>query len=252
MSDNILVGGVHLVLGGINGNVGDKQGVATIIVPVNVPNLVTAFQITADAVAEAMGISGLVCTDRPLSQDVDGEFTINFKFEGFNQQVTYEQAQSLVQVSFKPDKQDAPIQTHPKFNSVINPTYGPLVDGKFPPTYTPKNNGNTGFNNSGGKAVDNPFFGVEAWLKYGGTFSRTVACTHLPTDLWANVGILVDYPPDAELIGLPRFKKRKWQKESPEIDQNGSAFRITDNYRLTGQTNGAETIIYGASQLSDG
>lgn len=251
MSSQILVNGQYLVLPGITGSAGDKQGVAKVYVHVNVPDLVTAFTLSPLDVAEALGLQNIICTDRPISQDADGEFTITFQFEGFNQQFTFDQAkdQNLVQLSWKPDEVQDPLETWPHYKELVA-EFGPRVDGKFPETYTPKSGtGLPGFSKKSGKNLPNPFLGVDSWIKYGGVFSRSYACTDLPSGLWDKVGILIDYPPDAQLLNIPRFTNRKWLVKSPELDQNGNAHRVTENYRLTGVTNGSEAILYAEAQL---
>jgi len=251
--ENIFVNGVHLVLGGIGGSAGDKNGIAKIHVPVNVPDLPTALLLSPGAVAAAIGLSGVICTDRPLSQDPDGEFTVTYQFEGFNQDWTFDQAKEFMQLSFKPNKNSDPIQTHPHFKDRIESIFGPMVDDKWPETYTPKaGTGVPGFSQGSGKALPNPMLGVDSWIKYGGTFSRSYACTSLPESVWENNGMLIDFPPDADKLSIPRFSNRKWLKEVPEIDEVGNAFKVTENYLLSGITNGSEAVIYAESQLSKG
>ncbi|MDR3406386.1 MAG: hypothetical protein P4L99_28130 [Chthoniobacter sp.] len=246
----LLVNGVHLILDGITGTAGDKNGVAKLNVRVNVPDIVTALTLSPNDVATALGISGLICTDRPLSQDPDGEFTVTFQLEGFNQTWDFTRARDFMQLSWKPIKSQDPIETHPHYKDFAA-TYGPRVDGQWPETYTPKaGTGSPGFAQGSSKSVPNPFLGTDSWFKYGGTFSRTYAVTSVPANVWQNHGVLIDFPPDADLLGIPFWPNRKWLTDVPEIDPVGSAFRITENYSVTGITNGAEAIIYAEAQLS--
>lgn len=256
MPAEILVNGQHLVLLGISGNIGDKNAVASIIVPINVPDLGTAFSISAGDVAAALGISGLQCTDRPLSQDDDGEFTVRFQFEGFNSEVSFEQAQEQLQLSWDPDFGDEPIQTHPKFlgEKGLAATYAwNFNEEKFAKNIgSESNEGSTGLSKGDIKTPPtNKLFGVERWLKAGGFFRRSYAVTHVPTDIYKGVGTLVDYPPDAQRINVPRFKNRRWLKYPPKVSPTGSAYRIEESYRLSGITNGSEAIIYDAGQLDE-
>ncbi len=256
MPGNIIINGQHLVLHGITGNVGDKNAVASLTVPVEVPDLIAAFSLPAEAVAAALGISALVCTDRPLSQLEHGGYEIRFQFEGFNSEVSFEQGEELCSYSFDTDMGEEPIKTHPNFQK-LEAEYGPLKDGEFPKTYTPKSGGgSTALAKNDGKGEKaNPLAGVESWLKAGGVFSRSYAVSRVPREIFQNIGTLVDYPPGAEKLNIPRFKKRKWLKLPPQVESgdkgSGSAARVTEKYRLTGVTNGSEAILYDREQLED-
>jgi hypothetical protein len=256
MPENIIINGQHLVLHGITGNAGDKNAVASITVPVEFPDLLALFSITAAEVAAAVGIGGLVCTDRPFSQLEHGGYEVRFQFEGFNSEVSFEQGEELCSYSFDTDMGEEPIETHPKFHK-LKDEYGPLVDGKFPDTYTPKaGGGSTALAKNDGKgAKSNPLAGLESWLKAGGVFSRSYAVSRVPTDIYKGIGTLVDYPPGAEKLNIPRFKKRKWLKLPPIVQSGdkgaGSAARVTERYRLSGATTGSEAILYDQGQLED-
>lgn len=262
MSENIIVNGKHLVLLGISGDVGDANAVASISVPVEVPDLVSAFSLRAEDVASAVGISGLKCTGRPFSQLEHGGYEIHFKFEGFNSQVSYEDAQEKVQVRFDPEEKQDPVETHPKFLEV-----GGIADKwkyqwepeKFPKDLSGQGSSVTSLSKADNKLENatNPMFGVDSWMNFGGTFTRSYACTRLPSDLYENIGILIDTPPDAHRINLPRFKGRKWLKMPPTVETgergSGSAIRISERYRLTGILRGNPSnaeILYAEAQLT--
>jgi len=252
MPSPILINGKSLVLNGITGNVGDKQGVASITVPVVVDSLVECFTISALDVADALGISGLICTDRPISELEYGGFEIRFQFEGFNNEVSYEFGAASASYSFSPADSDEPIQSHPNFLYYKN-TYGwDEQNQRFPVEYVPKTGSDaTALSKTNSKTKSNPLAGTTDWWKAGGVFAVTFAVTSVPADIYKGVGTLVDYPPGAERLNIPRFKNRKWLKMTPDVATNekgsGSAARITLRYRLTGITSGAEAILYNAS-----
>lgn len=258
---DIVINGQHLVLLGIDGDVGDRNSVASIVVPVEVPDLVTAFALAsnAKAVAEAVGISGLICTGRPFSQAEDGAYVVRFQFEGFNSEVSFEQGEENCVYAWEPEESDEPIETHPNFlkpGGLAEKGAWDFNEEKFAKHADTAGKGSTALSKADLKnPPTNILFGIEAWTTAGGTFSRSYAVSRVPADLYRGIGTLIDYPPGAENIGIPRFKRRKWLKKSPSVTTgqtgSGSAIRITERYRLTGATTGAEEIIYVAGQLED-
>jgi hypothetical protein len=251
----VKVNGLHLVLNGITGDAADRNGVATINVPVHVPDIVTALMLDAQAVAAALGIGGLTCTGRPLQQLEFGEFQVNFQFEGLNSEVAFDQAENLASYSFTGEMGEAPIQTHPEF-AALAAKYGWLKDEeKFAAELggNAGNSGSTPYSQSRtGKKKANPMAGVESYFKAGATYSRTYAVTSVPASVYLNQGTLIEYPPGAEKLGIPKFKGRVWLKMAPTIDTSaGSAIRVTENYKLTGQDPTAAKDIYGRGQLEE-
>ncbi|MHA3773669.1 hypothetical protein ACXR0O_19205 [Verrucomicrobiota bacterium sgz303538] len=250
---NIFVNGVHLVLNGVTGDAGDRNGVASIIVPVHVPDLPTAFTLDAREVAAALGIAGLVCTGRPLTEIECGEFIVNFHFEGLNGEVAFEQAEQLATFSFDGEMGDAPISTHPNFDALTAQYGWDEENERFPRDAPGKTGSTTGLSKGKtSKKATSPVFGQESWLKVGATFSRTYALTTPNASIYEGIGTLVSYPPGAEKLGLPRFKRRVWLKLAPQVDTSaGSAVRVTERYRLTGQDPDVAKQIYGAGQLDE-
>lgn len=252
MATTILINGLHLVLNGVTGDAGDRNGVASIVVPVHVPDLSTAFSINAQEVSAALGIAGLVCTGRPLSEMECGEFIVNFHFEGLNGDVAFEQAENLASYNFDGEMGDAPIQTHPNFEA-LTVKYGWDQENERFPRDMPnaKAGASTGLSKAAKKPT-NPVFGTDAWFKVGAIFSRTYAVTVPSAAIYEGIGTLVSYPPGAEKLGLPRFKRRVWLKLAPQVDTSaGSAIRVTERHRLTGQDPEAARDIYGSGQLDE-
>ena len=255
MSDPILVNG-HLVLNGVTGNLGDKTGVASIQVSVVFPDLAAAQATPAEAVSAAMNLGRLICVDRPFSELEDGSIRVDFHFSGFASEVDFDQAESQLQLSFQLDMQDAPIQTHPLFlgeKGIAKKYKWIKEEEKFDYTMNGASASATGLPGAVKEfeRPDNIFFGVDSWLKVGGVFTRSFAVTHIPPETYRNIGRLFISPPDIGKLGIPKFKKRLWLKLAPNVTQSGSALRVEDKYRLTGVTNGAESIIYGKGQLDD-
>jgi hypothetical protein len=251
--DTIFVNGTHLVCLGITGNAGDEHAVASITVPVAVPDLVTVFQLTPDDVANALGIAGLRCTGRPLTQLDHGGFEVRFEFEGFHAS-TPDAEEEGATYSFDTDMAEEPIESHPKF-AKLKELYGPLVDGKFPETYAAKGDSSSPYSQTDGATAPNPLAGVESWLKAGGVFSRSYAVRVVPSRIYNGIGTLVSYPRGAAKLNIPHFRQRKWLKLPPLVEYGskgaGTAARVTERYRLTGATTGSEAILYAAGQLDD-
>lgn len=255
-----VINGVHVVLLGTTGNAGDANGVASITIPVEVDTLVEIFALLAEDVAAAVGLKGVVCTARPFSQLADGGYQVQFVFEGFNQTVTYEQAKNSVTVKFTPEERQDPIETHPKFTGTngIGKTYKYNSEtGKFAQNVDGSGGGSTALQ-AADKTVlgNNPMYGVDSWINFAGTFTRSYAVTEPPADLWDKVGMLIDAPPDADRIRLKKFKNRKWLKCAPSIESgergSGSAIRIEERYKLTGILRGrpnSADILYAQAQL---
>ena len=255
MGSQILVNGQRLVLNGITGNAGDRNAIATVIVPVEFLDLPSALQINAQDVANAIGLPNLICTSRPFEQLEYGGFEVKFQFEGFNYKVSADDAQNNCSYSFEPDEKAEPIQTHPNFVNLSLDYAWDSNKEEFPAQYTPPQNGQTALSKAQQSTTDNPLSGTVDWEKIGGIFTRTYAVTNVPADLYNNAGTIIDYPPDAEKLNIPRFKTRQWFKMAPMVQNgekgSGSAFKITERYRLTGATNGAEAVIYAKGQLQD-
>lgn len=253
----ILINGKHLVLNGVTGNVGDKNAVAKIMVPIAVPDLATAFSIDPKVVAEALAIHRLTCTDRPITQMEYGGYELRLQYEGFNEEVSMQQGEEMCSYSFDPDSAEEPIQSIPGFRE-LQKKYewqGNDEEGAFPKELS-GSGGATGMSKGGqGAKKANPLFKVENWLKEGGVFTRSYAVSTVSNSIYNNIGTIVDYPPGAATINIPRFKTRKWLKLCPQVQTgsrgSGSAVRIVERYRLTGVTNGSEAIIYARSQFED-
>jgi len=250
----IKINGKDLVLNGITGNAGDRHGVASVEIPVVVDSLAEALAFNAQDVSDALGIGGLICTDRPLNQIENGLFEVRFKFEGFNQEVTFEFADAASGYNFDSDMSEEPIQTHPNFVKIAATYAWNAQDQSFPSQYTPvTGNNSTGFSAASGKTTTNPMAGTTDWLKAGGVFSKTYAVSSVPSSVYQGIGTLGTYPPGAEKLNIPHLKNRYWIKLPPLVDYNtkgsGSACRVTERYRLCGISNGSETVIYNFGQL---
>lgn len=246
MAKNIFIDGKYLVLQGISGNVADAQGVASLSVGVNVPDLETAFSLDPAKVAKAVGIQGLLCTSRPISQDQDGEYTIQFQFEGAKD----EPPESSIEWSIDADLSDEPIQTHPSFDW-MKTFYGwDENKGDFAELLPTASGGAKAVSKAQDTAPKkNPFHGVTSWLSPGVVLSISYATKSVQRSVMENIGTLVSAPPGNYQIRIPKFKNRLWLKMAPHINSNGTAVRVTEKYRLTGPTSGAEWVLYDVSKL---
>lgn len=260
MPSPITVNG-KLVLLGISGNVGDRNSVASIVVPVRCETLAECFEVDPVAVASALGIGGLRCTDRPLSQHEDGGYEVRFTFEGFNSPVDWDFAQqTLASYSFEGEMNEEPIQTLPHFlgKGGLADRYGySFQDEKFPRdipgSAAAKAASALSQTEQNLTSASNPMFGVESWLKAGAVFTRSYAASVPSPSIYQGIGTLVDYPPGAGELNIPRFPGRVWLKLAPQVQSgdrgSGSAVRVTERYKLTGVTNGSEALIYNRAQL---
>jgi hypothetical protein len=248
----ILVNGTNIVINGVTGNAADKQGVASIKVPVVVPTLVAAIALAnaPAAVLQAMGLStGLTCMDRPFRELEDGQFQIDFAFEGFTHSQSWQQAQGMVQYRFDLEMENAPIQSNPNFDTAQS-LYGWDSSAQAFPQTAPQNTQGNGYKVNQSSSGDSPAFGCVDWLRVGGMLSISYACDSVPAAVYQGVGtVFTSPPPGAAVLNIPTLPGKFWLKMAPDIDKHTNAIRVTEKVRLcTGDPAFAE-VIYAQGQL---
>ncbi|HEY3898920.1 MAG TPA: hypothetical protein VGM54_09925 [Chthoniobacter sp.] len=256
MATDALVNGTYLVLGEVSGDVADKQGVASVTVPVIVPDLPTAFSVNPDDVQAAVGIFGFACLGRPFHQIEGALYQVNFKFEGVAGNASLSQSETNTQWDFDLEMENAPIQTHPSFQS-LKDTYNWSTTGAdgspgFAETWSGAKGANGGLPGGQNNTQPNPLFGTTDWLKIGGIYSRSYGVTSVPSSIYQALGTLIPVPPDAQVLGITSFPGRAWFVMAPKVTRRNKSTgpaRITERYRLTGQDLGAAKIIYAQGQL---
>ena len=246
-----LVNGTYLIINGVTGNAGDKQGVASIRIPVVVPDLVTAIKMASSPadVLQVMGLNiNLTCMDRPFRELEDGQFQIDFAFEGFTQSQSWQQAQAMVQYRFDLEMENAPIQSNPNFQT-LQAVYG-WKDGAFPQT-APGSDTKAGSykvdNNSGFSAA----LGCVDWMRVGGIFTASYACEEVPAAVCQGIGVISYTAPDGvDVVGIPdNLPGKFWLKLAPELDKQSNAIRVTEKTRLCTGDPTLASYIYAAGQL---
>lgn len=174
----------------------------------------------------------------------------------WNWEITYEGAGPLtsdngveddqVIYAFEPSDVDLPISSHPEFMDFLKQFSGRVEDGRIifeealpraeDQELVPRNKGN-------------PFFGVEAYLSFGATWTKSyVARGQLPPKLLHNVEGVCDIPVPRGFTFPSIGKDRNWLKCMPSFRIRGTAVEITERYILSGR-GGHNRHIYKAGGL---
>jgi len=255
-----LVAGTHLVINGINGDLADKQGVASIRIPVVFPDLATAIGIanTPGLVLQALGLNtGLTCMGRPFREIESGQIQVDFSFEGLTQSQSWQEAQSLVEYRFDIEEQTTPIEANP-YIAKLKQIYGWNGSAGDPPNAFPEQSPPV---QQGGKALPgptdattgvSPAYGTTDWWRIGGTLSMSYACDSVPAAVYQGLNtIFTAPPPGAQILGIPPLKNCFWIKITPEVTSppKGNHFRVTEKCKLCPGDPSVALIIYGQGQL---
>ena len=248
-----LVAGTYLVINGITGDLADKQGVASVKIPVIFPDLATASKISLNpaAVLNAVGLNTeLVCMGHPFRELEDGQFQVDFAFEGFNQPQTFAQAQDKTQYRFDLEMENAPIQSNPNF-AFAQSVFGWDNDKQaFPQTAPSSTQSGYKVNQNQNGTTDSPAFGCTDWLRVGGILSVSYACNSVPASVYQNIGTILSGPPNgAAVFGIPGMPGRFWVKMPPEVDKQTNAIRVTEKTRLCTGDPMLARILYAQGQL---
>ncbi len=149
--------------------------------------------------------------------------------------------------AFDPSDAEVPITSHPdvlkwvpplgKYGRVDTETMKIVFDSKLPKDATAED--------IVGQGKKNPFFGVEAYLSFGGTWTKSyLARNAIPSDLFAGVETVVQTVPQPSWMKLPSIgKDRNWLKRMPSFRVRGKSVEITERYLLSGR-GGHNRLIY--------
>ncbi|HEV7405154.1 MAG TPA: hypothetical protein VGO11_19580 [Chthoniobacteraceae bacterium] len=257
MPFDITVSGIHLVIGEIKGNAGDEHGIASLSVPVDVPDLRTAFSLSPAAVAEAIGLGSFVLSkSRPFEQS-GPRFIVTFNFEGLPGQdfPGIEDRPDQVTYEFDGEMGESPWGENPNFQA-LKDKYGWDKENKEFQEFLPDTDSSAdsqGLSQADGIITDlgnpSPLYQSEGWEKAGATFTKTYAVATVPSSVYDGIGTIVPYPPGAENIGVPYFPGRNWLKLAPQISLRGKAILVTERHRLSGP-GGYVDLAYSTAQLT--
>jgi hypothetical protein len=149
--------------------------------------------------------------------------------------------------AFEPSDAEVPLTSHPdvldfikNWGGRVDENTGRLVFGEKPPT-------NMSANDLVGRGKKNPFFGVEAYMSFGGTWTKTyLSRGSLPGNLFDDVETVVSRVPSPPWLRFS-FRNRSWLKRMPGMRVRGRAVEISERYLLSGR-GGHNKAIYSGRQ----
>jgi hypothetical protein len=149
--------------------------------------------------------------------------------------------------AFEPSDADIPLTSHPDVLKFIKNYGGRAEEGRlvFGVEIPKKSDGSTSAEDLVTTNKGNPFFGVEAYLSFGGTWTKSYLVRNaLPADLFTDVERIVAAVPQPSWMKLPPIgKDRNWLKRMPSFRVRGKAVEVTERYLLSGR-GGHNTAIY--------
>ena len=130
--------------------------------------------------------------------------------------------------SFEPADRDVPITSNPNW-PWIQANFGAFLrDGvwTFPQDIPGDRSG-----------TSNPFQGVESYLSFGATWSKTYTTDGmLPASAFEGVETIVESVPTPSWMSLPQLGMgRNWLKRMPSIRARGRSCEVTERYLLSGR-----------------
>lgn len=227
----------------------DKNGVGRIIVtipmvfeegagPLQIPKPTVYPAIPGFSVASARGREG-----------EGGQWQWELVYEGPSPLEPGKDEEQAV-YAFEPADVDVPLTSHPDVLWFIDNFGGGVEDGRlvFGPKKPEEQDGGAALPSelvSRGKG--NPFFGVESYTSFAGTYSKTYTTRNPPQDLFEKVEEIVSRVPMPKWFKLPGIGKRNWLKRMPSISFRGQAVTISERYLLSGR-GGFNPYIYSGRQ----
>lgn len=149
--------------------------------------------------------------------------------------------------AFEPSDAEVPITGHPDVLKWVPPLgkYGRLDPDTMRVVFNEKLPEDATAADVVGQGKKNPFFGVEAYLSFGGTWTKSyLARNSLPNDLFDNVECIVTQVPQPAWMKLPPIgRDRNWLKRMPSFRVRGKSVEITERYMLSGR-GGHNRLIY--------
>lgn len=149
--------------------------------------------------------------------------------------------------TFEPSDAEVPITSHPdvlkwipplgKYGRVDPDTMKIVFDSKLPKDATAED--------IVGQGKKNPFFGVEAYLNFGGTWTKSYLVRNsLPADLFDNVEKVVATIPQPSWLKFPSIgKDRSWLKKMPGLRIRGKSVEVSERFLLSAR-GGHNKLIY--------
>lgn len=137
----------------------------------------------------------------------------------------------------KREPSDEPIETHPDFAEFA----GQLDAEENNAVFDPDTGLFEGFQSVPGGVEENPFAGVEKFLDGGAVVQKTSVFRSVPSSI-STQPIPVREEPQGAPWDLPAGEGRTWMKTDLTIKQQGSAFEVVEEWKLSGQRGWNETI----------
>ena len=139
----------------------------------------------------------------------------------------------LTVYTLEPSDAEVPISSHPDILKFLKEFEGRLEDNKI--IFGAKLRKNASVEEYL-EQQKNPFFGVEAYLSCGATWTKSYAATSLPASLFSKVGCIVADVPQPRWLKLPRLEKGvNWLKRRPTLRIRGKTVEITERYLASGR-----------------
>jgi hypothetical protein len=191
-------------------------------------------------------IDGLKRTAISCEQEEHGQgYVVTATYEGATgddgTSASYDEATSKPIYEWSPSFEQVDILTHPKIDKLLE-KYNGIVDRSNGTVQWPEKLYNTsdnksifGSNNySQSRNIDNPMLGVREYLSLGGIWSKRSIKKQIPSNLFSDVGKIIDNPPDPSSGNFPSPGNRFWLTMPPALSSRGDDWEITERWMLSG------------------
>ena len=167
--------------------------------------------------------------------------------DGDGKSVTFKTRGNSPDFTFEPGFAQVSIETHPKFQSLLETYGGTLSDGAVTWPATLSGGGNEGGLSGGGGPSEksNPMFGVREYLRLEGTYHYRYA-----TQTLNGIGAGVGQIHTSGLPGVPPiYPDRNWLKAPAVYERHGPVYVVTESYWLSGP-GGWPRPVYGVGSFA--
>lgn len=228
---------LHLL--GIGGSV-DRNGIASVDVPMWVPTLSNALSIVPNLNL------GIPLVSRNFKQSEEGGYEVTLHFEGIEAEETPDDKATF---EFDVSMSEEPIESHPSFTTIAEKYGWDDVERAFPKTAPEGATGSGSALGKKSKSKKNPLYGTESYLAVGAIFRKTHAARVIPSGVLRGIGSIVERPPGIGAFNIPSTGgARNWLKLAPKIRRKGNSVEVTEEWMLSGPA-GWNKDVYSAGQL---
>lgn len=224
----------------------DQKGVArmTVLIPMVVRAGADGIKIPVPGTYPK--ISGYSFAGASAKENPGGSFSWEITYEGPGPLDNGQDAEEEQTVyAFEPADSEIPITSHPDILKFIKDFKGRPEDGRVVFGVEVKKNATAQEIVGANKA--NPFFGVEAYSSFGGTWTKSYLVRNaMPSGLFDDVEKIVQTVPMPKGFKLPPIgTNRNWLKRMPSLRIRGKATEVTERYILSGRGGHNKAIYTG-------